>query len=212
MHRRRGDQWRHRLHDGRLRPRPEESRAPARPPSPVDPRPATRHGLQLGDHQLGARRHCGELLCHQHHRGPDRSHPVEQERQNVDRFLSGNPSVRRRGDPPRYRGDRIELLVGHRGLLVGHRGPRTGEQHLPDDRSNARLERLGRPFRRDESHEECRRLPSRMIPTRDVRLGSGKDLKLGGVASRQPIGPDGGQNPRTLPENEKRTPEGVLFL
>jgi hypothetical protein len=100
----------------------------------------------------------------------------------------------------------------HRELRVGHHEFRIETQRLPDDHPSARLSRLGRPFGRDESHAARRRLPSRMLPTMDVRLGSGRDQKLGGVASRQPIGPYGGQNPMGLPENEKRTPEGVLFL
>lgn len=221
---------------------------PARPPSPADPRPAKRR-----DHQLGVPQHFDVRPCHQRHRGPDRSLPVEQVRRNVHRRLSVHPNARRWGDPLRHWGDRNEhradrhwrrnerrapsvdqrnrsdhlgyrtclrepracrlgLLGGHRELLDGHRGFRNEVQSPPGDHSNARRGRAGRQIGRDVSHALRRRLPSRLTPTRDVRLGSGMDQKLGGVASRQPIGPDGGQNPRTLPENEKRTPEGVLFL
>ena len=225
---------------------PEGSRAPDHPPSPVGPRPGTHHDHQTGEHQTGDRQHCGERPCHQRRRGPDRNLPVEQERQNVHRFLSGHLTVRRRGDPPRYRGGRnvprsdrhwsrnehrdwsidqrirtsrrevqvgcLEPLGDHRERRAGHHEHRTEAQPLPGGHSSDRRGRQDRQLGRDASHEERRRLPWRMIPTRDVRLGSGTDQKLGGVASRQPIGPDGGQNPETLPENEKRTPEGVLFV
>jgi len=76
----------------------------------------------------------------------------------------------------------------------------------PDVQPRAARSRL-----RDQS-ELPMGLLSRRHPMRDGRLGSEVNQMKGGVASQQPIGQRRGQNPVNLPENEKRTPEGVLFI
>lgn len=81
------------------------------------------------------------------------------------------------------------------------------------DHSTLPHEGRGRRIGQDATHHWVRRnVPERRIPLWDDLHGDAMNQKLGGEACRQPIGRSRGQNPWTLPENEKRTPEGVLFL
>jgi hypothetical protein len=110
-------------------------------------------------------------------------------------------------------GVRRGTQLAPRGLLVAHLGRWSERWYQSNGRWSGRF--VG-PLRRDgpnaHHHEQRRHLLLRRTPMRDDRLGSAMDQKMGGEALRQPIGRWRGQNPETLPENEKGTPEGALFI